>query len=306
MTTPRRRRLEVEQVGNVTVVTFVDKKILDEQNVQMMGDELFRLVDENKPPILILDFAHVEYLSSAAMGKFITLFRKVGAYRGRLILSGLDPAIYEIWEITRLNKMFTCCRTLDVALRVANDEPLPPLGCPLPGCPGLLRAAEEPADAYRWRCGDCRIEFGLAGLELRGSARVMALRLATYEGEAVEALHGNRFWDVRVVGRLDLFAGEALERLWSAFRDPYRVLLDLTRATELSRGGADVLARLLPAADRSVVLLGGAGPPGAALPAAVTRSADRAWAEATLTEADFWNSSAPMAVARGGDNRPGV
>ena len=43
---PRRRRLEVEDSGEVAVVHFVDKKILDEQNIQMIGDDLFRLVDE--------------------------------------------------------------------------------------------------------------------------------------------------------------------------------------------------------------------------------------------------------------------
>jgi anti-sigma B factor antagonist len=46
---PRRRRLEVEDSGDVAVVHFVDKKILDEQNIQMIGDDLFRLVDELGP-----------------------------------------------------------------------------------------------------------------------------------------------------------------------------------------------------------------------------------------------------------------
>ena len=39
---PRRRRLEVEDIGDITVVNFVDKKILDEQNIQMIGDEVAR------------------------------------------------------------------------------------------------------------------------------------------------------------------------------------------------------------------------------------------------------------------------
>jgi hypothetical protein len=43
---PRRRRLEIEEIGDVTVVSFVDRKLLDEQNIQIIGDELFRLVDE--------------------------------------------------------------------------------------------------------------------------------------------------------------------------------------------------------------------------------------------------------------------
>ena len=41
---PRRRRLEVEDIGDVTVVNFTDRKILDEQNIQIIGEQLFSLV----------------------------------------------------------------------------------------------------------------------------------------------------------------------------------------------------------------------------------------------------------------------
>ena len=103
---PRRRRLEVEDIGEVTVVNFTDKKILDEQNIQLIGEQLFRLVDELGRRKLLLNFRNVEYLSSAALGKFITLNKKVNAAGGRLILCGIDPQIYEVFEITKLNKLF--------------------------------------------------------------------------------------------------------------------------------------------------------------------------------------------------------
>ena len=64
-TQPRRRRLEVEDIGDVTVVNFVDRKILDEQNIQVIGEQLFGLVDEVGRRKLLLNFGNVEYLSSA-------------------------------------------------------------------------------------------------------------------------------------------------------------------------------------------------------------------------------------------------
>ena len=106
-TQPRRRRLEVEDIGEVTVVNFTDKKILDEQNIQIIGEQLFSLVDELGRRKLILNFSNVEYLSSAALGKFITLNKKVNAAGGRLVLCNIDPQIYEVFEITKLNKLFT-------------------------------------------------------------------------------------------------------------------------------------------------------------------------------------------------------
>jgi anti-sigma B factor antagonist len=103
---PRRRRLEVEDIGDVTVVNFTDRKILDEQNIQVIGEQLFSLVDEAGRKKVLLNFGNVEYLSSAALGKLITLNKKLQAAGGKLILCNIDPQIYEVFEITKLNKLF--------------------------------------------------------------------------------------------------------------------------------------------------------------------------------------------------------
>jgi len=103
---PRRRRLEVEEIGDVTVVNFVDRKILDEQNIQIIGEQLFSLVEADGRRKLLLNFSNVEYLSSAALGKLITLNKKVQAAGGKLLLCSIDPQIYEVFEITKLDKFF--------------------------------------------------------------------------------------------------------------------------------------------------------------------------------------------------------
>ena len=102
----RRRRLEVEHIGDVTVVNFVDRKILDEQNIQIIGEQLFSLVDEEGSRKLLLNFGNVEYLSSAALAKLITLNKKLQQAGGRLILCNIDPSIYEVFEITKLDRFF--------------------------------------------------------------------------------------------------------------------------------------------------------------------------------------------------------
>src|SRR6184192_3869123 len=95
---PRRRRLEVEDVGDITVVNFVDKKILDEQNIQMIGDDLFRLVDELGRRKLLINFSNVEFMSSAALGKLIRLHQRLNQVGGKLILCGISKSILEIFE----------------------------------------------------------------------------------------------------------------------------------------------------------------------------------------------------------------
>jgi anti-anti-sigma factor len=100
------RRLQLAQVGDVSVVRFVDRKILDEANIQELGQELFQLIEDEDRKNLLLNFSSVEFLSSAALGKLITLDKKVKARGGKLKLSNIRPEIYEVFAITKLNKLF--------------------------------------------------------------------------------------------------------------------------------------------------------------------------------------------------------
>ena len=100
------RRLDIEEVGDVTVARFIDKKILDEGNIQIIGNQLFGLVEDDGRQKIVLDFSNVEYLSSAALGKLITMDKKVKASKGRLRLCSVRPDIYEVFAITKLNKLF--------------------------------------------------------------------------------------------------------------------------------------------------------------------------------------------------------
>jgi len=110
------RRIDIEDVDDATIVRFVDKRILDETNIQIIGNQLAGLVDEDGRRKIILDFTNVEYLSSAALGKLITLDKKVKASKGKLRLCGIRPEIYEVFTITRLNKVFSIFDNQEKAL----------------------------------------------------------------------------------------------------------------------------------------------------------------------------------------------
>lgn len=103
---PVHRRLEVSEVGAVTVVRFVDRKILDAANIQELGDELFGLVEQDNRKNLLLNFSNVEFMSSAALNKLIVLNKKVQSAGGKMRLSNLRPEIYDVFVITRLNTVF--------------------------------------------------------------------------------------------------------------------------------------------------------------------------------------------------------
>lgn len=99
-----RHRLEVEDIGGVAVVKFLDKKILDEQNIQMTGDDLYRLVDEVGKRKIILNFEGVERMSSAFFSKIVVLQAKLQAVEGELVLCKVSPELMRGFRIIGLHK----------------------------------------------------------------------------------------------------------------------------------------------------------------------------------------------------------
>ena len=101
-----RKRLEVTDIGEVTVVTFADRKILDTESIRVIGEALFSLVRERGRTKILLNFSNVEYLGSEALGKFILLHKIVKNAGGRLVLCSLDPEIFLVFETTMVNRIF--------------------------------------------------------------------------------------------------------------------------------------------------------------------------------------------------------
>ncbi len=110
-------RLRVRKQDQVTVVEFIDRNILDEANIQAIGEEITALVDAESSPRLAISFSNVDHLSSAALGALITIDRRVRNKSGQLRLSNIDPQIYEVFVITRLNKLFQIHETVDDAVK---------------------------------------------------------------------------------------------------------------------------------------------------------------------------------------------
>jgi anti-sigma B factor antagonist len=90
----------------VTVVRFRDYRIVEDLTIQELGQQLYRLVEVENRSKILLSFASVEFLSSAALGKLITMDKKMKAHGGTLKLSNIRKEIYEVFAITKLNRLF--------------------------------------------------------------------------------------------------------------------------------------------------------------------------------------------------------
>jgi anti-sigma B factor antagonist len=108
--------LKIKQVGEVSVVEFADRKILEELSIQEIGEELKRLAESQPGVKLLLNFDNVHHLASAALGMLITLHKRVQEQQGLLKLSNINRQIFQVFKITRLNRVFDIYDTGDQAL----------------------------------------------------------------------------------------------------------------------------------------------------------------------------------------------
>ena len=103
---PADKRMKVECGIDVTLVTFNDIQILGEQQINELRDMLIPVIEKDEGKKLVLNFANVQFMSSAFLGLLIRVHKKVCEQGGQLQLCNLDPRIHKIFEITRLTQVF--------------------------------------------------------------------------------------------------------------------------------------------------------------------------------------------------------
>jgi anti-anti-sigma factor len=99
---------KVEQSGKVKIITFTSDEVRDVENV--LAKELQSNMEDLTECHLLLDFTHVEYLSSVELGTLIALQKRVRASGGRLTLFNLSAQVYEVFTVAHLQTYLGICR----------------------------------------------------------------------------------------------------------------------------------------------------------------------------------------------------
>jgi len=96
--------LSVKENGDVVVAHILVPRP-DTTTVETLGDELLSLVRPKRK--LVVDLTAVEFLSSAALGKLVSLDRRMQAMVGsELRLCGMSPAVRQMFAQSGLQSLF--------------------------------------------------------------------------------------------------------------------------------------------------------------------------------------------------------
>ena len=103
--------LEVYQTGELTVIGFGGREVLDDMNVADCRDELVDLIRENNCRVLAFDLTRVRLIPSGLLGLLASI-RKQGV---EVHLYNPSRDIREVLEITKLDRVLQL-HELEVAL----------------------------------------------------------------------------------------------------------------------------------------------------------------------------------------------
>jgi anti-sigma B factor antagonist len=67
---------------------------------------------ESQPPRLVVDLAKVPYMDSSGVATLVDALQNVRRYGGQLVICSLHPKVRSIFEITRLDDVFTIVGSL--------------------------------------------------------------------------------------------------------------------------------------------------------------------------------------------------
>ncbi len=98
--------IEIKHEGDITIAELLNEEILEEEVISDITDSLLGFVAENPGVKLLLSFTKVKHLSSSALGMLIRLNKHIEENGGDFKLCELRKSLYEIFVITKLNRLF--------------------------------------------------------------------------------------------------------------------------------------------------------------------------------------------------------
>ncbi|MBC8116766.1 MAG: STAS domain-containing protein [Candidatus Saccharimonas sp.] len=107
--------------GTVVVARFAKTGLSEVVNIEQLGQELSKLVDQFGCRRLVVNYEIVTLITSAALGKFIALHRNLHRREGRLVLCGVAGMVQDVLNATKLNEYFTVTSTVDEAVALLNE-----------------------------------------------------------------------------------------------------------------------------------------------------------------------------------------
>jgi anti-anti-sigma factor len=137
--------VQLHHDAHALVAEFWDCLRLDPAPIRELRTKYEAHLRSQGRPMLVIDLLGVGFAGSAALGMFVTLQRLVRQRGGQIVFCNVDPMVFEVFRISKLDTMFLFVDDRPAALAEAArlDRDLPQNGSPPPPDPAPPAPAPE-------------------------------------------------------------------------------------------------------------------------------------------------------------------
>ena len=100
-------------VGDSTIVVRLREESLDASNVQVFKDEVQALLANHTR--VVFDLEGVRFIDSSGIGALLSCMRQMRQRQGEVRLCHLSGTVVALFELMRLDRVFTLCSTCEEA-----------------------------------------------------------------------------------------------------------------------------------------------------------------------------------------------
>lgn len=99
--------------GDMCVVTVAEPRI--DAPAAVAFKENLRGLTQDAPPTVVLNLTEVTFIDSSGLGAIVAAMKHLAPDR-QLVLAGLTPPVDRVFQLTRMDRVFRICATLEDAL----------------------------------------------------------------------------------------------------------------------------------------------------------------------------------------------
>jgi anti-sigma B factor antagonist len=108
-------KISKQQSGDIDVIT-IEEKEANLSNSDKFKELILEEINAGSRKIII-SFKQVEYLDSSFLGALVAVLKALLPYNGKLILTDMNDDIVNLFQLTRLDKIFILHNDLENAVK---------------------------------------------------------------------------------------------------------------------------------------------------------------------------------------------
>ncbi len=106
-------QLSTKTEEQLRIVSVREERI--DAAVALEFKDAMRVQTEDGPETVVLDLSEVQFIDSSGLGAIVASMKTLGAHR-KMALAGLTPTVERVFQLTRMDSVFSVFSTLDGAL----------------------------------------------------------------------------------------------------------------------------------------------------------------------------------------------